>query len=86
MDGDHFKTTDDFRFSLDESVLHIGFGPTRVSLNRAAAEDLSYRLSSFLTYLDHLEQFIPEAEAAQLPAEEPVSVLPDSVVPLRRTK
>lgn len=50
----HYPTTDSFSFSeSDDEVLHISFGPNRVSLSKAAAQDLSYRLASFLTFLDH---------------------------------
>lgn len=53
----HYPTTDTFSFSeSDDEVLHISFGPNRVSLSKAAAQDLSYRLASFLTFLDHKTQ------------------------------
>ncbi|MDX9730177.1 MAG: hypothetical protein RBT63_00265 [Bdellovibrionales bacterium] len=74
----YFQTTDDFSFSQDsatrdpaesrDEVLHISFGPTRLSLTRAAAQDLSYRLASFLTFLEYkLEYRNDEPVRSQTP-------------------
>ena len=88
-----FLTTDDFMFSKEAEVLKIAFGPTCVSLSRAAAEDLSYRLRSFLTYLDHIESALGTDLATESEAETVATIAAaatassfENVIPLRKNE
>lgn len=70
-----FSTTDDFFFhSTPCGIVEIGFGATSVRMTQAAAEDLSYRLSSYLVFLKHGPQDRATVETAE-PMEPALPVL-----------